>query len=214
MQPFATDIDLLHWEPNVMIDAAGAAQTMLAGTGDLAGTIFTISAGTLASAHVTSDHAIVLAGDVAGSFPIIHINTATELELSVLYDDLYRDDAPADPCSPGAGNDLNFFIRTFWPQRQVASELLLQAARILPENSGQILNPDALRRPCTLGSLQLIYTAMAASADEPAPFLVRADLYQKLYERALRSARLELDLNGDGIADEIRSLNIVQVRRI
>jgi hypothetical protein len=38
---FATDIDLLHWEPNILKDAAAVAQTILTGTGALSGTTFT-----------------------------------------------------------------------------------------------------------------------------------------------------------------------------
>ena len=43
MQPYATDKDLLHWEPNVMIDAATVAQHMISGSGTLEATTFSIS---------------------------------------------------------------------------------------------------------------------------------------------------------------------------
>ena len=40
MSPFCNDIDLLHWEPNIFRDAAFASQTLMSGSGSLAGTAF------------------------------------------------------------------------------------------------------------------------------------------------------------------------------
>ena len=45
MLTFCNDIDLLHWEPNILRDAAFASQTLISGTGDLAGSTFTIPSG-------------------------------------------------------------------------------------------------------------------------------------------------------------------------
>src|SRR5687767_15349428 len=47
-------------------------------------------------------------------------------------------------------------FRSFWPQRRVVSDLLTRAAGIGPETGApgvaQILNTEALRRPCVLGT--------------------------------------------------------------
>ena len=85
---FSTDIDLLHWEPNILRDAAFASQTLISGTGDLSGTTFTLAAGSLATAHVTADQVIVLTGDISGCYPIVSVDSATQLTLSTLYDGL------------------------------------------------------------------------------------------------------------------------------
>lgn len=211
---FCTDIDLLHWEPNVLRDAQLASQTLLAGTGDLAGTAFTITAGSLEDAHVDADQVIVLAGSISGCFPIVKIDSPTQLTLSVLYDGLFPGDpeseAEASPVS--TVSDVPFTVRTFWAQRSIVSEFLLQAGSV--SDPATILNPGALRRPCALGTLQMIYSALAAAAEDATDLTVRADLYERLYRRALRATRLEIDTNGDGDVDHVRELSILEFRRV
>ena len=101
---------------------------------------------------------------------------------------------------------------TFWAQRRVVSEFLLQAAGV--SDPATILNPEMFRRPCTLGTLNMIYSALAAAADDPTDLSVRADLYERLYRRALRSTRIEIDTNGDGQVDHLRDLSILQFNRV
>jgi len=213
MPTFATDIDLLHWEPAIMSDAAGVAQTLLSGTGSLSNTTFTLDAGSLTDAHVTTVYAITLGDPINGSFPIISVNSDTELTLSVLYDDLYADQDNAQPNSSISGDAVSFAIRTFWPQRQSVTDQLLAAAGVDAADISQIINAPMLRRPCVLGILQMIYNALAASATDPANFLARADLYERLFQRALRATIVEIDTNRDGIADVKRPLGVVQLRR-
>jgi hypothetical protein len=169
---FATDLDLLHWEPNIFRDAAFASQQLISGTGDLVGTRFTLSAGSLIDAHVAANHVIALSGEIAGSYPIIQVNSATELTLSVLYDGLFPDEGDGVASPVGSASGLGFAIRTFWPQRSVVTDLLLRAAGLdldsRAEAVAKIINPQVLRRPCTLGTLQMIYSALAAAAAEPA----------------------------------------------
>jgi hypothetical protein len=95
----------------------------------------------------------------------------------------------------------------------VISEMLVQAIGLEPDESAQITNADALRRPCVLGAIQMIYSALAAAASEPAPLNVRADLYERLYRRALRNTKVELDRDGDGHADVVRALNVLELKR-
>src|SRR3954470_17381148 len=86
---FCNDIDLLHWEPNILKEAAFVSQTLMTGSGDLAGTVFTIGSGSLNAAHVTNHDSIVLGGSILGTFPILSIDGATQLTISVLYGGLY-----------------------------------------------------------------------------------------------------------------------------
>ena len=78
------------------------------------------------------------------------------------------------------------------------------------------LNDAVLRKPCVLGTLQMIYNAMAvvAPADERADLIVRAELYERLYRKSLRGVTVEIDTNGDGVADARRMLRLVQFTRI
>src|SRR3954468_10271705 len=88
MSPFCTDIDLLHWEPNICRDAAFASQTLMSGTADLAGTTLTISSGSFEDSNIEPGQVVVLSGAVTGSFPILSVDSATQLTVSVLYDNL------------------------------------------------------------------------------------------------------------------------------
>jgi hypothetical protein len=214
--PFCTDTDLLHWEPNILKDAAFASQTLLSGTGNLVGTAFTITSGSLTADHVQAGQVIVLTGAVAGCFPIASVDNTTQLTLSVLYDGLLPEDGSGTASPVGTATGLGYTIRTFWAQRRLISDLIQQAAGL---NSGEtatsaILNPNELKRACALGTLQLIYSALAAASTSPAPLDARADLYERLYRRALRSAKVELDLNGDGQLEVIRALNILEFQRV
>ena len=217
MLTFCNDIDLLHWEPNVLRDAAFASQTLISGTGNLAGSTFTIATGSFLTAHVAQDQVIVLSGATAGSYPIVSIDSATQLTLSVLYDGLYPTGGDPVPSPPGTANGLTYAIRTFWPQRRIVSELLLQAAGIDPsdpEAEQKIMNPDVLQRACTLGTLHMIHSALAAAAENPDNLNDRAKLYENLYRRAIRCATVKLDLNLDGRLDALRRLNVMDLERV
>lgn len=216
MTPFATDADLLHWEPGIFIDGASVSQTLMSGTGALAGTTFTIAEGSFEDAHIDRGHVVVLDAPVAGSFPVFKVNSPTELLLTVLYDDLHpsAQEEDPDPISPGEGTGLNYRIRTFSPQRQSVSEQLLQAAGVKSEEVSTIINPQVFRRPCVLGTLQMIYIALAANADDPTPLLVRAELFERLYQRAIRAAVVEIDTDNDGAGDEDRELSVARLRRV
>ena len=217
---FCNDADLLYWEPEVLREAAFASQTLDAGTGSLSGTQFSVVTGTVfTSRAVEPGQVIVLSGAVAGCFPIVAITDPFNLQLGVLNDELFPDPPATTPplISPGTASGLDFVIRTFWAQRRVVSDLLSQAIGIIPgtaeAQAAQILNPQALRRAATLGTLQMIYNAMAAAASEPAPFTVRADLYERLFRRAMRQAQVDIDLDGDGRADSRRSPGLVRMFR-
>lgn len=216
--PFCTDTDLLYWEPNLFRDAAAAGQTLASGVASVSGTSATFSGLSLPGAGVRPLGVIQFSGEaVSGSFPIVSVDSDTELTLSVLYDGLFPSDGTAGAASHvGGAVNQAFAIRTFYPQRQVVTQMLLQAAGVDPslaDAEGRVGNAEALKRPCVLGALQMIYNALAAAATEPAKLEARADLYERLYRQAMRSARVEVDTDGDGVADVVRSLNEVRLVR-
>src|SRR5690348_8470769 len=97
MNPFCTDIDLLHWEPNILRDATFASQTLMSGSADLDGTTLTIESGSFIDAHIAPMQVIVLSGIVTGSFPIVSVDSATELTISALYDQLFSTTGDPQP---------------------------------------------------------------------------------------------------------------------
>lgn len=211
MSTYATDTDLLLWEPNLPAEAAIASQTLLSGSADLTGTTLTIAAGSLAAAHVEPDQVVALSGAITGCYPIISIESATQMTISILYAGTWPDVDPPVPSPVGAVAGVSFAIRSFYPQRRVISDLL---DRIIDLPAGvTLLNPDVLRRPCALGTIQMIYSALAAAVDAPEIHQIRCDLYERLYRRALRDVVLHLDTLGDGRIHEIRRLNVLQLAR-
>lgn len=206
--PFCTDVDLLNWEPNIFRDAPFASQTLLVGTGTLSGTTFTIDTGSFEAAGVTAEHVIALGGEVDGCFPITSVDGTTAISISVM-------NAPEESLPPiSSAGPIPFAIRTFRPQRAIVSQLIAQAAGIdSPDgNVPSLLNANVLKRPCTLGTFQLVYSALAAVAEDDRASQ-RAEFYERLYRRALRTVTVELDTNGDGQLDERRTLSILRFSR-
>ena len=202
---FCTDADLLAFEPALAGEAAFASQTLLAGTGLLSGSTFTISSGSLATSHVAQDMIIVLDGAVSGCYPIVSVNSTTALTLSALHENLPL------PASVGSAADVPFAIRTFWPQRQIVSEMLRCACGA--DTPEQIVNPTSLKRSAALGTIQLIYAALSAMSPSEASYPVLAERYARMYRSAMRAVAVELDLNGDGATDSIRRLNHLELMR-
>lgn len=209
--PFATDIDLLLWEPTLLQEAAFASQILLSGTCDLEDSTITIASGSFASAKVDAGNVVVLSGAIAGCFPIVDVTSATELKISALYSNLSQ---PIEPSSVGVATGLNYSIRTYFAQRKIVSDLLLTTAGLNADAyTDKVIVTPSLNRACTLGSLQMIYNAIAATAEESHHHAIRASVYGKLYRRALRLVRLELDTNNDGETDIRKDLNISNLIR-
>jgi hypothetical protein len=190
---FCTDMDLLHWEPTLFRDAVFASQELLGGTGDLNETTFTLASGSLLTAHVAANQVIVFSGSLSGSYPIVSVNSERQLAFMVLYDGLPQSPGTERPLQKG----LSFAIRTFQAQRRVVSDLMMRAAGIdlgsVVTPRPQIVNLEAMRRPCVLGTLQSIYNTLAAAATNPNGPRVSADLYERLYRRALGQVVAEVD---------------------
>ena len=217
---FCKDVDLLYWEPAVLKDATFASQVLAAGSGDVAGNQFTATTGpSFVAQAVEAGQVLVLAGSIAGSYPITAVLGATQLRVSPLYAELFPEEgSPPASLVVGTASGLTYAVRTFWAQRKLVSDLLAQAVGVVPgtadETDVAILNPEGLKTACVLGTLQMIYSAIAAAAAaDPAQFEVRAELYERLYRRALRQARVDLDTDGDGRANVRRTPGVVALMR-
>lgn len=218
MPSFSDDIDLLSYEPNLFKDAAWASQALYAGTGDLAGTTLTLVTGTLTDRPVVARQVVVLSGaSINGSYPIVTRVSDTQLIISTLYDDLLSEGSAASACPVGTVTGLTVTIRTFSPQAATVGGLIVSACGINPgtsdEQDVQIVNADALRTPSILGTLAMIFSAMSGVEGAPASYAVRAGFYERAFHRAVRSIRVQLDTNGDGVADVVRPLDLVQFYR-
>lgn len=205
---YCTDTDLLRWDPTLLADAAFASQTRLTGTGTLAGTTFTLAAGSFTDAGVVPGEVLVLGGpSVAGCYPIVAVASDTTLVVSSLHEQL--DDGVARPV--GAADAAAFTVRTLWPQRDLVCRAIDDALELRP---GQVVtNPSALRRAAALGTLHLVYTALSAiNPEQSLDRRIRAELFERLYRKALRGAVVEIDTDGDGEPDVARSLAVIRLQ--
>lgn len=212
---YCSDTDLLRWEPTIFSEAAFASQTLLSSDCSLAGTTLTLTGpASFAASHVSAGHVVTISGTLDGGYPIVSIDSPTTATVSILHDGL---DAALPLTAPInlAPAALHVAVRSFSPQRQIVSELLTWMCGIRPGSSARVLNADVLRRPCALGTLHMIYNAMAAAAiPDSADLVVRAELYERLYRKSLRGIVVELDLDGDGRIDAQRQLRLVQFARV
>lgn len=220
---FCNDSDLLHWEPDILDDAAFVSQHLTSGTGNLEGSAF-VAAATPAfqdGTGVEPGNVLILGSPINGCFPIVEKLTDTFLRISTLTSELFPESG-ADPTPMGtmSATDVSYTVRSFWAQRSIVSEFLLQAAGGDPSIARSrglvepaVLNPASLRRACALGTLQMIFATLASVAEEPARYTARAEMYERLYRRALRQTHVELDLDGDGRADLRKSLGVMQMTR-
>lgn len=210
---FCTDTDLLRWEPHIASEASFSAQTLLTTTGSVSGTTLTIASGSLTTNRIRAGFVACLSGSIYGGFPIVSIDSSTTCTLSAVYDGL--DETPAIPVMPKTATDLDVVIRSFFPQRKIVSDLLSRMAGVEPNSDAILLNVEEFRKPCVLGTLHMIYSAMAtASFENRADLLIRAELYERLYRKSLRGIVAVVDTDGDGIPNRKQPLRVIHFARI
>lgn len=172
---YCTDADLLKWEPRLAAEAADAAQTLFNGLAEF-------DRATLALAPL--DPACTHASAV-GAIAVLDDGECFTIAWSC------RPDAMRAP------RDLRLAVRTFAAQRRIVSDLLARIAK--PAAAA-----DDLRRAAVLGTLHAIYATLAAAAapGREADTVVRRELYERLYRRALTRvvAAFVLDEEGDEVA--------------
>jgi hypothetical protein len=211
---FITDRDLLLIEPGLTRDVGWAGSRLLAGIGDVAGTTLTLTSQDLDfdEANVDEGH-IVSVGSVA--YEVIERLTSTTATISRLRV------AIEDPVqAPSPGSDLPVEVFSFAPQISMIHAQVLRLLGIDPDDPAEdepteedITNPGALKRVEALGTLHLIFAAAAALGEPGSSVWARAEMYRDRFAAERRRAAARIDLDGDGIADATRRLNLVQLTR-
>jgi hypothetical protein len=210
---FATDADLLRFEPALTRDVGWVGQRAARGVGDLDGTTLTMT-----ELDVPFDEARVGAGHVAvvAGVPceVLERLGPMSLRVSRLR---HAPDAPEAPPPPAQAVPVE--VPTFTPQIALAHRQVLAMLGIDPDGgeglgADAITNPGALRVLEALGALHLVFAAASALAREDSPVSHRASAYRRLFgaERARAVARLDTD--GDGRPDATRRPSVIHVVRI
>jgi len=211
---FASDRDLLVYEPRLFDEVAFASQTVLTATdGGIAldGVTLTVSGADFAALGVDAGWVVVVDGVAA---EVIERVSATVLTISRLRASV------GDAAMPlVAGTGLSVRVGSFRPQIGVVHEQVLCSLGIgstlgemLDESS--IVNAAALKRVECFGALYLVFSGAAALVGYDAVLWQKAQMYLARYgsERVRVSALVDTD--GDGVADATRRMNVMQfVRR-
>lgn len=212
---FAADRHLLVLEPNLFRDVQFASLLLASGTdGVVSGTSFTSASADFEAAGVGAGHVISISDRAV---EVVDRVSATELTVSLLR---ARVEDPALPPPDSAA--AVYTVRSFAPQIEVLHRQVMRMAGIEPDAAeaeegeatvADVLNVDEMAQVEALGTLEAIF-ASAASILADEPYLrLRAASYRQRFASARQRARVRLDLDGDGVADVVRSLSVVQFVR-
>lgn len=210
--PFASDRDLLAYEPSLPRDVPLPGQE-LARVSDavVTGVTLVSEAADFASQRVTAGHIALLDGRPVEIHERIDAHTLTlSRPRAAVTDDLLP------PGSPDDGEELTFAVRTYAPQIMAAHQSLMARLGLeeTSDDASRVVSVALVRRIETLASLARIYTAGAIIGGENNALHRKATCYQRLYDDACRSACVQLDLDGDGLADTQRQPGVITLTRV
>ena len=210
------DRDLLSIEPCVFLSGGFPGQQLVSGSdGVISGTTFTSSGSNFLSAAVAPGMVLTVYSTIpseGSAYEIISVDSATTLTVSVL-----RAGTEAEAVAPPSGTSLHFYVRTFSPQVQAAyatlSEKLRQMAEVAGVASADFADSAQLRTTIAHGSLSAIFVARAENAAPHDANWIKAEYYRGQFRRLQLQLRLAVDADGDGIAEQTRTLGNVTLRR-
>ena len=188
---FARDIDLIVIEPTLLRDVVWPSQTLLRGQGAVEESELTIAdkAADLAMLGVDTGHVVML-----GETPAEVVKRIDERRLL-----LSRPRAAGGEVI-GVGKYAGAVrIATFVPQIDVVHRRLMRWAEI--EDQRRVVDGGGAGYAEALGALALIHFA-----NEPAPS-ARGVQYQRRFEIECERLALRLDLDGDGVAEQVRRVS-------
>lgn len=206
------DRDLLIREPSLFLDAGGAATSILsAADGVIASTTLTSASSDFVTLGIGFGHVVVVNGE---ALEVVSRTDANNLVVSKARASI------TDPqISPGDGSALNLEVLTFTRliaevQAWVLGAFGIDAADpVTPLDETAILNPEEVESLIALRVIAQAFAAASALAPTDASLSQRATLYADLAAEARRQAKAVIDLDGDGIADATRHLDVVTLTR-
>lgn len=221
MANFATDRDLLVLEPNLFRDVGWVGQRLSRGSGTIAGTTLTIASPEVAldAAGVGAEgagHVVVAAGV---SYEVVTRLSATQLTISRLRESIASDIIPPTP----AATSVECTIATFAPQIAMAHAEIVRLAGVEAAGSAAagvgaidettILKEAGVIRLEALGALAIIWAGASGLLGAGSPGHQRSEWYRERFVKERERVGIRLDLDGDGVADEVRGLNVARMKR-
>jgi len=214
---FCQDRDLLCIEPIVFLSGDAIGRRLIGGgDGAISGTTFTsagsnfISSGLEAGMVLCTYDAIPAEGL---AWEILSVDSATALTISVL-----RATTEDPAVAPPAGTGLSFYVRSFSPQTQSVSATLAEKLRQLAEVAGiasaDFADSAQLRVTTAHGALAGVFLARADNARPHDANWIKAEFHRAEFLRCQEQLRLAVDLDGDGVAEQTRTLGNVYLKRV
>lgn len=216
MSNHCQDRDLLSIEPGIFINAGFPGQELSSGTdGAISGTTFTSQGSNFTAAKVQAGMVLSTYTTTSAegkSFEITSIDSGTTLTISVL-----RTDCDDELIPPPSGSNLRFYVRTFGPQIQsvstTLSEKLRQMAEVAGISTADFADSAQLRITTAHGVLASIFLACAENAAAFDANWIKAEYYRDQFRKLQIQLRLVVDSDGNGTAEQIRTLGNVTLRR-
>lgn len=210
-----TDRDLLAVEPILYVGGGLPAQVLAAGAdGEIADGVFTREAADFVAAGVEEGMALCVWATTASegaAYEVVGVRSPTQLAVSLL-----RADRDVPPLSPPDQSGLSFRVQTFVPQIRGVAAALAEKLRQLAEAAGVefagFVDSSQLRQVIVYGALAGIFAARAASPAAEVNW-IKAEHYRRMFREAQAQLRLAVDADGDGMAEQTRSLGHVTLRR-
>lgn len=211
---FASDRDLLVYEPRLFDEVAFASQTVfVSGEGEVTGggLVLTVRGAAFDALGVGAGWVAVVGGVAV---EVIERQDAETLLVSRL-----RASAAGAGLPLVEGTGLSVRIATFRPQIGVVHQQVITALGLdgaggaAPDESG-VVNPGALVRVEALGALHLVFGGAAALVGSDSILWQKAQSYLARFGAERPRAAAVVDVDGDGVGDVIRRMNVMQfVRR-
>lgn len=216
MNEFCQDRDLLGIEPGLFLTAGSTGSRLIAGSdGQLSGTTFTSATGDFLAAGVETGMVLTVSATVpseGSAHEIVAVGGAGELTVSVLRASV--DDAPI---APAAGEELSFCVLTYKPQIRRVCDALSEKLRAMVEATGVTseghVDSAQLRLAAAYGTLATVFLARAESPNPGDAHWAKAERYHQEFARMQMQLRLVVDADGDGLAEQTRTLGNVTLRR-
>ena len=190
---------------------------MVEGTdGIISDTSFTSASADFLSANVQAGMVLCIYPTVrteALCYEIISIDPLLmSLTVSVL-----RADRDADAVAPPPGAELNYYIHTFMPQIADCEATLREKLRQIGEADGisatDFVDSSQLRKAIAFAALSSVFTARASNAADSDANWVKAEFYRRRHVTVVGALRLAKDIDGDGFAEQTRTLANISLRR-
>lgn len=205
---FCADVDLLSYEPNLFHDLPFTGQRrLLVEDGVIDGDALSSESEPF---DVMNEGDVVLIQSEISDRGIWGVKSVEASGLIVL---------EHAPVGLKAASELTIECRTFEPQISMVHAELMSAIGIDVDDPDESLDESSvisltlMKRLEVLGVLAKAYAGAISLVGQNDVVSMKAEKYQRAFHEALCGARVLIDVNGDGYADEWRSPGVARLMR-